>query len=345
MLSCGLRELLIFFLYCVILPQRILLLLTSSHDRPELYRYDVERTTTGLTKVASTPSRCHNWSAWHPGAAVGGWHNTLHSVVCRGLRGGENVHTVEETNDAARDAAVMLSIGETVCEAEERQICQLRERLVTREALDDQDLAYLAALRSDPTNVPAIKAHASALLHASGLPHELLSLPSDARPRTPQHLSGEDVERENAAGVLSGVVVGAQQRVGGEERARLIRRASALDLYRYVLMLQPSDADSWVALANIHLAAAEHAEQGHGGLQAASTPCPPQVADLKKDTPQPHLPPLPPDRDTPLVPQPAASESISVARAMTDVALRLEPSHYAALLARGNMQREVDGVC
>jgi hypothetical protein len=111
-----------------------------------------------------------------------------------------------------------------------------------------------------------------------------------------------------------------------------------------VLMLQPSDADSWVALANIHLAAAEHDERGHGGLQA-STPCPPQVADIKKDTPHPHPPPSPPDRDTPLVPQLAASESISVARAMTDVALRLEPSHYAALIARGNMQREVDGVC
>lgn len=246
---------------------------------------------------------------------------------CVALRGGEqNLRAEKRGEEDSGDAAVMQSLGETVSLAEERQLAEIRERVVNRVALDDTDISYLAALRNDPSNVPAIKAHAAAILHSSspsptgsaqGCTADVSEQHDDGAYAGPSQLSRDAGEQD--AGLFQPVVVGADG-VRGEERDRMTRRAVAVELYRYALMLLPSDADCWLALANLHLAADTNRPHPEPvGAEAAL------FADGSMDQMMGVSP----------------EDSVGIAQAMIDMALRLKPSHCSALLARGSMERDV----
>jgi len=272
-------------------------------------------------------------------------------VVCLGLRGGRGREALVEDNDLD-DAAVMRSLGETVCLAEERQLAQLRQTLLDREALDPGDQAHLACVRADPTNLQAIKAHAAALLHASVLfpeepspPVPTPSEPSGAvcRSCTCDHETGADgarevvrlpapsqecaihaLPRQGTDDVFRAMVLDGQG-MSADERQRMTRRGLAHDMYRYALMLLPSDAHSWHALAKLHLSSLELA------LQPPQTVAHTEVKGGGRT-----------QGDAPAASQPAGiGDRVGIAQAMLDMALRMHPQHTGTLMTQGNMEREV----
>ena len=106
-----------------------------------------------------------------------------------------------------------------------------------------------------------------------------------------------------------------------------------VNVNRYVLLLQPSDADCWVALSHLHL----------------DVPCSP--SQCTQSAPQ-----LVPSATADLVPPPSSlggeehvqgsggdddtERRVAVSMAMLDTALQMQPAHSGALLARGNLERE-----
>ena len=274
---------------------------------------------------------------------------------------------------------MLRSLGETVCRTEEHFLAQLRQRLLERAPLDDTDQMHMDSLRADPNNLHAIKAHAAVLLQSSAPCVDIPEIP-DSRRTAPkamcrgcaealQHTDAQELVplphdlfceaqhartlQENAVSdhddgkLCRPVIVG---KAGAMEYAgeALTRRSVALDLYRYALVLKPSDSDCWVALANIHLAFARDSlnltpggvgsagEDGGAGkeAEAAGSGVPSRKMEEEQGRPSimgggGH------DGD--------GRQSVAAARAMIDMALRLEPTHCAGLLARGNVKRDVDG--
>ena len=173
-------------------------------------------------------------------------------------------------------------------QVEEKLLTQLRQRLLHRTPLDDVDRKCLEALRVDPTNLSAIKAHAAALVDASSLdvdapgePNMNLRAPRAAcrgcawaaqspdatdlvpPPHDPRSCLAkgaanwdEDHESDTQYGNSYRPMIVADTGAMGYASEALTRRTLAVDLYRYALLLTPSDADSWVSLANLHLAGA-----------------------------------------------------------------------------------------
>ena len=280
--------------------------------------------------------------------------------ACAAPRGGEPEPETACGAQEENEAAILQSVGETVCVAEGKQRAQLRDRLVHRVALDDSDEVHLAALRADPTNVDAIKAHAAALVPASAHPGEGWSYAATSvhpgadvagmstqekaavggtEEVVPLPDAGNTHLRDDAA-KYTPVVVGREGAAG--EDSGSIRAALAVDLYRYALMLHPADPDAWLALAHLHLATNAFAHgpaQGAGAASSAQPSC--QMPGQEVQDPgwsgvgheagrgaQ--------DSGT------RAVNTVAAARAMMDMAVKLDPTHAPALLARGNLQREAE---
>ena len=273
---------------------------------------------------------------------------------------------------------MLRSLGETVCRTEEHFLAQLRQRLLERAPLDDIDQLHMDSLRADPNNLHAIKAHAAVLLQSSApcvdipevsdprriapkavcrgcaeaLQHtdaqDLVPLPHDPFCEAQHaHTLHEDAASDHDYGKLCRPVIvgkaGAMQYAG----EALTRRSVALDLYRYALVLKPSDSDCWVALANIHLAFARDSsnltpggvgsagEDGRAGKDAEAAGSGMPSHKMEEEQGRPSIGAMGGhDGD--------GRHSVAAARAMIDMALRLEPTHCAGLLARGNMKRDVE---
>jgi Tfp pilus assembly protein PilF len=303
---------------------------------------------------------------WHPcapdtGIATQERDLKRQGILYRGLRGGEPEAACGVQACGAQEAAILRSVGQTVCLAQEMQRDQLRDRLLHRVPLDHNDEVHLAALRTDPTNVRAVKAHASALVPSSALSDEGWSYA--AASVRPGHAGAGISRQEKAAGweaeevvplpddgdswhthlgldaKYTPIVVG-REVAGGEKSKGLIRAGVAVDLYRYALMLDPSDPDAWLALAHLHLATNQFAAAPPAGTAAVKSASP--SSGMGEQEPQ--------DQASAYNFQEAgggqhasgarAWQTVAAAAAMMDMAVKMDPAHAPALLARGNLQRE-----
>lgn len=311
----------------------------------------------------------------------------VHGLVRKRLRGGEpGASAAAKVED---EAAAMRSLGDAVCQVEEKLLTQLRQRLLHRTPLDDVDRKCLEALRVDPTNLSAIKAHAAALVDASSLdvdapgePNMNLRAPRAAcrgcawaaqspdatdlvpPPHDPRCCLAkgaanwdEDHESDTQYGNSYRPMIVADTGAMGYASEALTRRTLAVDLYRYALLLTPSDADSWVSLANLHLAGARDtsslpsatvtavaaAGADDAGQEDGEPGCPLAGREAAGKAPTQTLDEDGSKRGEGGSGAEGRGHAMAVAKAMIDTALLLQPSHCGGLLVRGNMQRDVEG--
>ena len=99
-----------------------------------------------------------------------------------------------------------------------------------------------------------------------------------------------------------------------------------------MLLLQPSDADCWVALSHLHLDVPCSPSPTQSIVPSATADLVPPPSTLGGEE---HVKGSGGDDDT--------ERRVAVSMAMLDTALQMQPAHSGALLARGNLEREVCG--